>query len=256
MSDEERYTEIGRQNDGEPTAVVEEPTIPVEEVTPEPEPVPEVDPEEHKKKTGSQRAREKAQRLEVDNDLLRRENESLRRMLPGRAEEPTKPVVKDEAPKLADFDYDEAAFQTALIRHEAKKIVAEERARDAQEAERREWDRKMEEGRKKFEDFDEVLADAPQPSQILAKKLVKATTTPEVLHYLGTHLDEYSAINRMKDPDDVADALADIKVRLRSVAEKPAPKKVSTAPAPIAPLTGVSAVVPPKRRTDTYQEIR
>ena len=71
MSDEYLVeSEVGVQNDGEPVAVVEEPQNLAEaveaasEVVEEPEP--EEPGEEPKKKTGSQRARERAQRLEAE----------------------------------------------------------------------------------------------------------------------------------------------------------------------------------------------
>lgn len=241
MSDEssiENMDEVGVQNDGEPVAVEEVPEVHPEVVeTEQPEETPE-QVEERKGKSGAQRNKEKVERLRAENEALRN------LLLEKKPETSAKPEPINSKPKFEDFDWDLEAYTEAIVDWKDKT------RREAEEAERAKtnWEQKLEAGRAKFEDFDEVINSASATSPLLAQKLVKPSTTPEMLYYLATHPDEYNAINRMRDSDDVADALAEIKVKLKAPIAKPT-ATTSKAPPPIKPVTPRGAVVVNDRLT-------
>jgi hypothetical protein len=204
-------------------------------------PEPEVEtPEEEakrKQKTGSQRAREKAQRLEAENEALRKLLLNQQPATPPPAPEPTgKPVAEN-------FETHEAWVE-ALTDWKLEQRQKTLQAENAQKAAQTAWESKVSEGRNKFPDFEEVLADAPPPSPEVAKRMVKPGTTPEMIHYLATHLDEYEKINKLRDPDDVSDAFSEIKHKLKAN-QKPVTK--SNAPPPITPVTPRNAVINSER---------
>jgi hypothetical protein len=238
MPDE--YEDMGTQFDGEPSAVVTEEPEQKTEPTEEPEaeaakeePTEETPEqiEERKKKTGSQREREKRLRAEERSRQLEERLAVLER---GKAPEAQKPAIEPDAPKIEDFDT-HAEWTQALARHEAKKLREEERAQEAIQAAKSEWEKKVEAGREKFDDFDDVIEASAGPSPLLAQRLYKPSTPVEVVYHLASNPKELAEINRMRDPGDVAEALAEIKSRLTKPAP-PALKRETKAPPPITPL--------------------
>jgi len=229
------------------TPVEPEPEAPVEPETQEPDPEPESEEplpeaaetpeqvEERKKKTGSQRKKEQLDRERLEKERLSIEVQLLKEQLAARTQpqqEAPKPVAPvDNGPTLDQFET-HAEWVTARIRYEAGEMLAQEKARTA-------WEAKVNEGNGKFEDFEKALQSAPVPSPLVAKRLGKAPV--EVLYHLATHPTEYASLNRMRDSDDVADALAELRFRLKSPAAPVAPKTQTKAPAPMTP-TKASAV--------------
>jgi len=253
--------DIGMQNDGEPIAVEKVPIQPSAESLAEAgaeageqneatedegkEQSEETPEEARKRKSGSQREREKRIRLEA-------ENEALRNLLAqGQAGKPSVPVDAPPDP-LAKPKPSAEQFETHEEWVEALSDwkYDQRRAKERQEAERNEaqteWSKKCAEGREKFPDFDDLIQDAPAPSPLVAQRLFKPSTTPEVIHYLASNLDEYERINRLKDPGDVAEALAEIKTKIKAPSP-PKPKQPSSAPAPIKPVTPRAAVITSER---------
>lgn len=250
--------DVGIQNDGEPIAVESVPANPPTDTlanvgenldndgeTPDSsDDHAEEDKEVGKKPDripGSQRARERRLRLEA-------ENEALRNLLAqGQAGKPSAPVDAPPDP-LAKPKPSAEQFETHEEWVEALSDwkYDQRRAKERQEAERNEaqteWSKKCAEGREKFPDFDDLIQDAPAPSPLVAQRLFKPSTTPEVIHYLASNLDEYERINRLKDPGDVAEALAEIKTKIKAPSP-PKPKQPSSAPAPIKPVTPRAAVI-------------
>lgn len=235
MSDEYiiEAPEMGVQNDGEPVAVAEEPTSLAEAVeaveTPEPEPTEE---QEHKKKTGSQRARERAQRLEAENEALRR---LLTQQQPVK-EEPA--VLTTGEPRAEDFDSHEA-WVKASIRYEAKRLLEEEKAQTETQKRQQSWNDKAQEARAKYEDFDEVLQEAPAPSQSVAEVLAESPLGAEVAYHLATHPDLYRRINSLA-PVAAARELGILEATFAP--RKETPKTATKAPKPVAPVTAPVAV--------------
>jgi len=224
----------------EPSALPPDPTTdsPAIETPPVETPEDETSEEEarRKQKTGSQRAREKAARLELENDALRKLLLSPRPELPSIQASASAEAGK---PVLDAYDSHEAWIE-ALTDWKLEQRQKTQQTENAQKAAQAAWEAKVAEGRAKFPDFEDVLTDAPPPSPEVAKRMIKPGTTPEVIHYLATHPDEYDKINRLRDSDDVSDAFAEIKQKLKAN-----PKTVtrSNAPPPITPVTPRVAVV-------------
>lgn len=239
MSDEYvvEVQDLGAQNDGEPIAVVEEPQNLAEaveaasEVSAE-EPEPEEPGEEPKKKTGSQRARERAQRLEA-------ENEALRRLLT--QQQPPKevpPAPKTDEPRAEDFDSHEA-WVKASIRYEAKKLLEEEKTQAQIQSRQQSWNQKADQARSKYEDFDEVLQDAPAPSQSVAEVLAESPIGADVAYHLATHPELYRRLNSL-GPVAAARELGILEATLAP--KERATKTTTKAPKPVAPVSTPSAV--------------
>lgn len=235
MSDEYiiEAPEVGVQNDGEPIAVAEEPASLAEAVeTIEETETEEV--EEHsevKKKTGSQRARERAQRLEA-------ENEALRRLLT--QQQPVKEVQPERLgePQAENFDSHEA-WVKATIRYEARKLVEEEKAQVEGQKRQQSWNQKAQDARTKYEDFDEVLQDAPAPSQTVTEVLAESPLGAEVAYHLATHAEDYRRINAL-GPIAAARELGILEASLAPRKESLKPQ-ITKAPKPVAPVASPAA---------------
>lgn len=256
--------DVGIQNDGEPVAVEKTPIEPPTESLAEagesagenagedagkqegeevgqPE---ETQEEARKRKSGSQREREKRMRLEAENEALRSLLTKGQEGKPSTA--PPIPVDPNGKPKPSAEQFDtHEEWVEALSDWKYDQRRAAERAESERNAAQTEWAKKCAEGREKFPDFDDLIQDAPAPSPLVAQRLFKPSTTPEVIHYLASNLEEYERINRLKDPGDVAEALAEIRVKLKS--PPPKTKTPSAAPAPIRPVTPRAAVIVPER---------
>lgn len=255
MEDFEDMDAVGTQNDGEPSAVVsdtpaetpETPEIEQKDLdagddSPEPEETPDPEPEDgHKKETGSQRLKKQRQRLEAENEALRKLLLEKANGSPVQTEAKHEAVVTTQGrPSLDQFEtHEEWVEAVADWRYDQRR--AKEREEERRETAQSEWDRKIAEGKSKFADFEDALESAPAPSPAVAKHLFRPTTTPEVIHYLATNPDEYNKLNRMKDPDDIAEYMAEIKYKLKTPTTKT--KQASSAPPPIKPVTPRASIV-------------
>ena len=236
------YRELGVQGDGEPVAVSDEPILdkpntesggssdePLAPVVAPTEPPPGGMDEEgqHKNKPGSQKQREKAMRLEIENELLKQQ-------LAGKHAEPKPPdPILIGRPDPNNYPSQEEWVEAVADWKAEQKIQlmrAEEKGRSLQST----WDQKVTEGKAKFPDLIEVMEDAEIPSRVVAKLLVSPKVPIDVAHYLATHEEEYKAINRM-DAEEAGFEIAGIAAKL-SAAKPTEPKRVSTAPPPVVPI--------------------
>lgn len=225
MSDEYLVeSEVGVQNDGEPVAVVEEPTN-LEEAIEE-----AAETEEPKKESGSKRAKRKIKLLEA-------QLEAMQRLIPQQPQKEEKPVQMGE-PRAEDFDSHEA-WVKASIRYEAKKLLEEERIEGQSKARQNSWNEKAAEARSKYDDFDEVLQYAAAPSQQVAEALAESPLGADVAYYLATHQKEYQRINSLS-PIAAAREIGLIEAALAP--RKESPKTQTTkAPKPVAPVSAPNA---------------
>ena len=229
---------LGTQNDGEPVAVTE--SVVEEEPKEQEDAVVEDhqdEEEQPKKKTGSQRAREKAQRLEIENEILRRQ--LVERGVP--KEEPKKAVSTD-APNPDDFE-DHDAYIAARARYEVRQELQAEREKEESQRRLSSWQERVSEVKKdaEYDDFDDVVQGAPAPSEAVAAELLESPIGPKIAYYLGTNQDEYEKINRMK-PRDAARAIWSIEQKLKEPVK--AQPKTTSAPRPPTPVSGASATAP------------
>lgn len=253
--------DLGVQGDGEPTAVVTEP-----EVKPEPEPKAETPegekpeevksedtPEQPHKKTGSQRARERADREAALRLQVERERDELK----ARLEAASKPPVADpDEPAIENFETLEA-WKAALVVHAQKK--AAELAKKEFEAQQQqkviqETQRKWQEADAKFaatkDDWDDAIEDLTDAVRSLPPEcepgfnaigaaLNTSEIAPAIKYHLGKHPDELRRIAAL-EPIAAIKELARLEVRL---SEPTPPKPTSKAPAPVRPVSGASPVV-------------
>lgn len=229
--------DLGVQGDGEPAAVeTDEPKEPVEVEPAEPAES-EGEEETPKKKPGSQRLKERVQRLTDEAEHWKRlalENQ--------KKPEPEAKAVDASAPRQEDFE-DYAEWIKASIRHEAEKLIAEREAKANAQKFEHSWEEKKAAARAEIEDFDDALEGAAPPSPHVAQVLVDSPIGAKLAYHLATHEDEYRRIN-MLGPVQAARELGLLEAKLTT--PKPEPKTVekTKAPKPAAPVSAPSAPKP------------
>ena len=234
------YEEMDAPFVGEETAVepTPEPVVAEEVAATEPPEAEETETdevEEHpKKKSGSQRLKDKLQRVEEEKEFWRQE--ALKTKSP---EVPTTKAPQGE-PKIDDFGTHEE-WMKASIRFEATRLMAEERAREESARASQSWNEKAEKAKAKYEDFDDALQSAPNPAPAVLKVIQKSPVGADIAYHLATHGTEYQRINSMA-PEDAAYELGQLALKFIAPVEPP-PKKTTKAPAPIVPLAP-SGLVP------------
>jgi hypothetical protein len=275
------YQLLGQQNDGEPAVVTPEPpkTDPPEtpkakdepktaEGEPEKKVEGEAPKEEEKphKKPGSVRARERAEKAELEAAETRRENAELKAKMNA-----PKPAADPNEPQLENFE-DLASWRVALAEFHRKAASEEtesrfkaEQAKREQEARQTAWreaDAKFGADKPDWDDVMEDLGDVvrsftPQTApafQAVDAALSASDIAPALKYHFGQHPDELRRISAL-DPIRAIKELARIEDRL-SGSNPTRETRVSNTPPPITPLPGTSTTVPPKNRRDTYVEIQ
>lgn len=233
--------DLGPQNDGEPVAVEAEPV-------PEPEPAaeaapeevqepdkPEGEPEKHAKKPGSVRARERAARLES-------ENEALRQMLLDKQLKAEAPVVQPiiGKPKAEDFESYEA-FNEALTDWKVNKILEDKAQQESIEKHKKALDAVLVKGRGKYEDFDadfEEIKRAPLVSATVAEALLDSEQAPDLVHHFADNPDELRRISLLS-PLKASKEITALEAKFTA----PTPKPTSKAPAPLRPVAAAPVTV-------------
>lgn len=244
MSDEDYILdhEVGVQNDGEAVAVedapVEETAAPEAEAEPTQEETPEQ--EEHRKKTGSQRAKEKAQRLAEENEMLRRL--LTQQQKPAEQESPKAPQA-DGKPLQENYET-HAEWVEAVTDWKVDQRLREREAKVEAEKRQTTWQTKAEAARAKYQDFDDALESAPAPSRPVAEVLAESPVGAELAYHLANHPDDYQRINRMS-PVAAARELGLLEARLATPKSAAAPvAAASRAPKPPSPVSAAPAAKP------------
>ena len=147
-------------------------------------------------------------------------------------------------PTLEDFDYDDQAYQEALIDYkvENKAKSLEQKQQEAlQEQSKAETLKRFTENSAKFaadkEDFNDVLARVPILQPSVLNELMSLDNGPEIAYFLGNHSDIADEVIRMH-PVAAGIKIGEIS---RKLAE-PKPIKTSSAPEPIEPISSGGAV--------------
>lgn len=269
------YEILGPQNDGEPAGTpapvdppkVEEPKVEAETKVEKTEgEEAKAEGEQPHKKTGSQRARERAER----ETALRLQAEQEVAALKAKLEGINKPVLDPDEPKLEDFE-DIHSWKAALTEHASKKAAADAEARFKAEQQRKEFEAKAsgwKEADAKFgatkPDWDDAIEDLQEVVQTfnpqnapgfpaLDAALSASEIAPALKYHFGKNPDELRRIAGL-DPIGAIKAMARLEVQL---SEAPATKpKTTNAPPPINPLSGTATPAAPQHRRDTYVEIK
>lgn len=184
-------------------------------------------------------------KVTADKYAEKRRADELQRKLDEMTEQP-KPVDLKAAPKLEDFDFDQDAYNTALIDHkveqrvsEAVKAVTATQSNDAIAAEAKV-------AQKGFNDrivamaktdFDVVANNVPLLPEGVADALVRSENGAELIYHLGSHLDLADKIANMS-PQAAMMELGRISVTMSAQPDV----KLSAAPDPIEPLNSGGSV--------------
>jgi len=203
--------------------------------------------EDHKVPKGVQKridrlTREKY-RKDAENEMLRRELEQARSRQADAQRQPA-----EGAPKPEQFASYEAFLEakaewkaeqkvTEVLNRQqesARQQTAQQRQAEAQQS----WDKQVDAAVELYDDFEEVALSPDVPvSSAMAEAIQLADKGADVLYYLGKHREEAAKIARM-DPLRAAVAIG----RIEATLARPAPKKTTSAPAPISPVGARAAV--------------
>jgi len=165
------------------------------------------------------------------------------------------PTPATKVPSLADYEYDETKYQTALIeftkaeaRREAEAVLKAEREREAHEQSVKTWKEKAAEFAKSKPDFNDRVNDPTLPISAPMAKVIQASEIgPEVVYHLAENRELAAEIARL--PADAA-AFAIGRIEGRLLAQKEAVK----APAPRAVVS--QAPPPPPKIEASEPDIR
>lgn len=226
----------------EPTTTVETAETPTPESTPQ---ITEPTPEDRQTK------------FQRRIDKLTREKYDLQRALDAVSVQRT-PVVQaspaDVEPQEADFaDYGSyikalTTFSVRQSQQESALAVRQQQQQAAEAAIVAQFEPQITAARAKYEDFDDVVS-APIFAQDTQAMLMQSPHGAEIGYYLGLRPQEADAMNRMSP---VAKARAIIALEQKIGTQQT--KTVSTAPAPITPVSGSAGSVkdPDKMTTDEW----
>lgn len=172
-------------------------------------------------------------------DLRKKEREARKRIKEleaqvQQAKPADKPIEVGPKPKLADFDYDEDQFETAVEQwHERKRQVEQQQAAKQAEEEKAQqaWQNKMqsyEERRqtvaakvRDFEEVEEAAKDKLTPTQ--QGILIHAAENPElIMYHLGKNPKKAQELSAITDPVLFAFAAAKLDSQMKIQTRKPA----------------------------------
>lgn len=230
MSDLE-FLDADPNPQSDPVAPAPEPEVKVApEVESDPEDIPLTD-EEHAqkahKKTGSQRAREAAQREREARIRAEAQLEALRGQLGDKKPEAV-PIPNAGKPRAEDYETHEA-FVEALLEHRLAEREQKQKAAERANA----WEEQKGAARTKYPDFDEVFNEAPMPVPLVAGAMLKHPAGVEIGYYLAKNPTDYRRIQALTDPVEIGFEMAAIAARIAP--DKP--KSASNAPKPPVPVT-------------------
>jgi len=199
-----------------------------------------VSPEDISEKTQSRinkiTAEKYAEKRRADD--LAKEIETLKNV-----QTPTQPTTGE--PKLEDFDYDDAAYTSALIDHKVNQKASEIQQQQQQaqsQAQARQtsddFNTKVAEFEQKATDYQQVVANIPQLPNETLNAVMQSDKGPELAYYLGKHLDVADEI-ATASPMVAAMKLGQISAQLSATVTT---NKTSAAPDPIEPIESGSSL--------------
>mgnify|MGYP003663974355 CR=1 FL=1 len=216
----------------EPTGEIQETeSAPVEQVDTPAEPAPE--------DVMTDRAQKRFNKIAAEKYAEKQRADELQRKLDERQ---AQPEAASGAPKLEEFDYDEALYSAASIKYQVSEAVKEQQA-ESQKATRNASVQAEQESFNNLvvdlgkNDFDEVAARVPALDPALVKELMSSKEGVEMIYHLGNHLDVAHKISQMSAFQGMAE-MTRISDRL---AAKPN-AKLSAAPDPIEPLNSGGSI--------------
>lgn len=175
---------------------------------------------------------------------LAREQRKWEREQSRRAQE--MPMGPAELPPPEQFDSVDA-YAEALATRKAEELLAKREA-DRQKMDLLEaYQDREEEARSKYEDFEQVAYNPKLPiTTVMAETIQASEVGPDLAYYLGTNPREADRISRLS-PFLQAKEIGKLEAKISS---EPVLKKTTSAPPPIAPISGRGTGAPTYDTTD------
>lgn len=241
---------------------------PIEKPSAEPEKAPEPVPESETGKEEQEQSEEQHNKgkggFQRRIDKLVRQNSELERQLAEKsAAQPAKPVevpVADPSePKLESFDsYD--AYVAALTDwkveqkfHAREQAEAKAKADADAAAKVQTFQQKVEAVRAKYDDFDDVVSDAPMTA-VIRDFLMESDQAGEVAYALASDRPELERISRLSPVAQIR-ALTALEAKFAPAPEAPKPK-ATKAPEPIRPVGTAAAPVTAFKADMSFEEYK
>lgn len=152
-----------------------------------------------------------------------------------------------ELPPVENFDSVDA-YADALAARKAEELLAkrelERQQMDVLEA----YHDREEEARSKYDDFEQVAYNPKLPiSNAMAETIQASDIGPDIAYYLGSNPKEAARIAALNSPIIQAKEIGKIEAKLAS---EPVLRKTTSAPPPIAPISGRGSGAPSYDTTD------
>lgn len=148
---------------------------------------------------------------------------------------------------IDQFDTPEA-YAEALAAEKAERLVQQRAAEAEQRKTIEAYQEREEEAREKYSDFEQVAYNPSLPiTEVMAQTIRVSEVGPEVLYHLGQNPKEAARIAKLA-PFLQAKEIGRIEAKLADA--PPAPRKVSSAPAPIRPASTDTRSAPVYDTTD------
>lgn len=175
---------------------------------------------------------------------LAREQRKWEREQARRAQEA--PAVPAELPPVEQFNsVDE--YAEALAARKAEELLARREADRERMSMLEAYQDREEDARAKYEDFEQVAYNPNLPiTTAMAETIQASEVGPDLAYYLGTHPAEASRISRLS-PMLQAKEIGKLEAKIAST---PVLKKTTSAPPPIAPISGRGTGSPSYDTTD------
>ena len=150
------------------------------------------------------------------------------------------------APSLEQFESVDQ-YAEALAAQKAEELLAKREADRARMETLEAYHDREEEARGKYEDFEQVAYNPNLPiTTVMAETIQASETGPDVAYYLGANPKEAERISRLS-PYMQAKEIGKIEAKL---SDNPPVKKTTSAPPPIAPISGRGSGSPSYDTTD------
>lgn len=227
MSDVEQTAELAPAPELEATAATSEPVV----ETPEVEAPKTFTQEELDAAIGKRLAREQRK--------WEREQAQRRVETPAAAPVALPPVDQFESPE---------AYAEALAEQKAHELISKREQAKAQAEVLENYHDKEEQARDKYDDFEQVAYNPKLPiSNAMAETIQASDNGPDIAYYLGSNPKEAARIAALKSPILQAKEIGKIEAK---IASEPVLKRTTSAPPPIAPISGRGSGTPSYDTTD------
>ena len=176
-------------------------------------------------------------------------------------ERPVRPVegdfaTREEFNKSMD-EYEDKAYEWRSAQRDADESArkADERRRSSQTELQRSVSKNIEEGKKLYEDFEDVVVNSPDmvATPMMTVAIVKMPNAPDVAYYIGKNPAEGRRLAEIGDPIDLALAMREISDKLKEGKKPTVPAKPAAA-ATKAPLPAATVAAKSKVSTDSSLE--